>query len=228
MPSANQVIFQFRNLLSGGKPTRDRGFSNRQILYIASVCRNFLVYSDVKKSPNQEPNVQFEQDFGCISLEKVDASECSGYNWGEDVSKVILPPLLDLPNNAGLTFFGLINKRTRIYIPDLQYGDLDDYVPFKKKNRMFGYMIGRTVYVIGAGAENLCVINARGIAADPTLVNTFGSDLVPRCFDMDNDYYPIPAHLEDGMYQMMLQKYADIMAKAPQDVKNDELREAVA
>jgi len=197
------------------------------VLYIATICRNFLVYADVNKQPNQEPNVQFEQDLGCCGLVTVDQSECEKYSWGVDVKKFQIPPILDLPNNAGLTFFGLIDKRTRIYIPDLQYGSLDDYVPFKKKNQMFGYQIGQTIYVIGAGAENLCVVNIRGIFSDPTLVNTYGSDLAVRCFDLNTDYFPIPAHLEQAMYNKMNQEYLQIMAKAPADITNNEAKEAI-
>lgn len=228
MPTANHIIYSFRNILSGGKPTRDRGFSDRQILYIASICRNFLIYADTVKRPNQEPNMQFVQNLGCCELETVDQSECANYSWGTDVKRFIIPPVLDLPNNAGLTFVGLIDQRTRIYLPDLQYGSLDDHVPFKKKNRIFGYQIGRTLYIIGAGAENLCVINVQGIFSDPTFVNTYGSDYVPRCFDMNNDYYPIPAHLESAMFTKMFQDYAQIMKSAPEDIRNNELREAIA
>lgn len=229
MPTLNQIVFNFRNTLSGGKPTRDRGFSDRQIAYIASICRNFLVYADVKNKPNQEPNNQYEQDLGCVDLATIDQADCAKYDWGVDVKKVVIPPILDLPENGGLTFFGLVDKRTRIYVPAIQYGSLDNYLPFKKKNNMVAYMIGETIYIIGAGAENLCAVNVRGIFVDPTLVNTYGATgFTPRCFNWDTDNYPIPAHLEQAMYDMMFQKYVQIMGSAPEDVKNDELKESVA
>lgn len=228
MPTLRQIIFNFRNPASGGKSTRDRGLSDRQIAYIAQICRAKLIGEFVVKTTTQESPVQFEQDLGCVTLTDADAADCASINWNGQIKKVKIPPILDLPQNGGLTFFGLIDKRTRIYLPDMQYGDLDDHVPFKKKNNIKAFMVGDWIYVYGVGSENLGVVNIRGIFSEPTLVQTFGATgFTPRCFDWDADNYPISPVLEQDLYDMMNAKYLNILASAPEDIKNDELKQTI-
>lgn len=232
MATIQEIVFNIRNTPSGGRSHRARGFSNRQIEFMVRACRAFLVYADVSKYG--DPNPQFEQDLGCVSLQTVDQADCK-MEWGEDVKKVVIPRVIDCKGPDGksknlLTFFGLINKQTRIYLPNEQYGDLDEHVPFKKKNGKRAYMIGQTIYVTGTqgNAKKLCAVNVRGVFYDPTLVQTCGAEgLDARCFDKEKDCYPIPAHLEQSLYDMVFERYID-KGRLPEDITNDEKKQTVA
>lgn len=224
MSTLKEMIYNIRDTPSGGKSHRARGYSDRHIALMIRACRAFLIYADAKKK--LQINSQFEQDMGCVKLTTVDQADCPQKLWGEEVKKLVLPVVLDLPGNAGVSFLGLIDKRTRIYLPEGNYGDLDDYTPFSKKSDKKAYAIGETIYLYGSGVKNLCVVNVRIIAYDPTTVKTCASETAEDCcFDEYSDNYPVPTHLEQALYDMVYERYIS-KGSIPEDVINDELKES--
>jgi len=216
MPTANEIIFNVRNLYSEGVSNRDYSFSDRQILYWAKYVRNDLLYKDLKNADIINP--QYEQDFGCIKLNKIDQANCTEVKWGENLLTATIPKLLDLKDNAGLTFLGLVDKVTSIPV-NVTDGILDDHAPYKRKSGMSAQIIGNRVYIYGN--NDLCYINVRGIADDPTTVQSCGIDNVVKCFDFDKDCYPIPSHLEKAMYDMIFTHTMPIILRSLSDKKND-------
>lgn len=217
MPTANQVIYNVRNLYEKGVSNRNYNFSDRQILYWAKYVRNDLLYKDLENDDSINP--QYEQDFGCIKLEKIDQADCDNVKWGENVMVAKLPKILDLPNNRGLTFFGLVDKVTTIPINTTD-AILDEHAPYKRKNKITAQIIGNKVYI--ANALDLCWISARGIADDPTTIQTCGKDEVAKCFDMDKDCYPIPSHLEKAMYDEIFKHTMPIIMRSLEDKSNND------
>lgn len=238
MSTLNQIIYNVRNPVSGGKGHRDQGTTNRQIAKWVQVGRNFLMYADAGKKGYVCPG--WDQDLGCVTLEKCDQADCSKFKWGEVVKKVTIPRVLDLPRNGGITFFGLIDKRTRIYLPDQSYGALDDHMQYKKEKWYEAQLIGNTIYVGPSLTDNearneesrervrkLCTVNIRVVADDPTLVQTCASEGVEAtCFDWDTDCYPLPAHLEGALYTYIDQNFVN-KASAPEDIETDEKKESL-
>jgi len=239
MATLKQHIYNVRNPNSGGRSHRALAASDRQIAFWIKEARNFLMYADARKQ--EYTPVGWEQDLGCVSLTKVDQADCPNKEWGETVKKIVIPRVLDLPNNGGITFFGLIDKRTRIYLPDTNYGHYDDFLPFKKSAFYEASQIGSTIYVVPSLNQNtvhnaraieavkkLCVVNVRVIAEDPTLINTCASDGVTiTCFDEDTDCYPIPPHLEGAVYTYIDQHYINPKATYPEDTINDERKQTL-
>lgn len=229
MATLNQLIYNIKNTAGKGKTTRATAYSNRQIAFWIQLVRNFLITKDVEKTG--QVNVAFEQDLGCVALETVDQANCPETLWGKRVKKVTIPEVLEIKNNAGLTFFGLVDKRTRIYVPDTQYGDLDDFVPYRKKNQDYmAYQIGNTIYVTGQDPliTKLCYVNVRGIFKDPTLVTTCSSTSEDfECFDADTTCYPVPGDLEQTLIDMVLQKYILTYANVKPDGSNNERAEGL-
>ena len=225
MSSLAQLTSNLRNSNTQGRGNRGQTFTDRQLQFWIKEGRNFLVYADSKK--NGYPDITLEQDLGCQTLQTVDRAECPSYVWGEDVKKLRIPNILDLPNNAGLAFFGLIDKRTRITLSDMQYGSLNDSLPFKPKNNIEAQMTGDTIYLWGPGAEKLCVVNVRIIAEDPTLVKWYDEQGIEYCYDIDKTEYPIQAHLEGILFQWIDERYINPKAGQPQSIQDNEVKQTV-
>lgn len=219
MATLPQLIYNIRNLASGGMTNRAHPFSDRQIEFWINYYRNILVSRDVVRNGNVYADV--EQDLGCLTLTKADAAMCSQYCWGENVYYVCIPDILDLPNNMGLTFFGLVDKQTRIPISEYNYGSYSNFNRFTPR-RMYGTMIGNIISVHNVDDMNpLEGVNARIVAANPTNLTACGVELT--CFDRVNGRYPIPAHLEQPMMDMILQKELGLAVSIKSDKKADDV-----
>lgn len=223
MATLAQLRDSIINTADKGRGNRARTYSNLQIEFWIRSTRNFLITKAVEKST--AVLATFEQDLGCVPLVDVDQSECPDFVWGEEVKKCTIPKILDIKNNEGLTFFGLVDKRTRIYVPESNYGNLDDYrrfKPYPNKDRV-GYMIGgETIYIKGQGVSKLCAVNVRGIFDDPTLAVYYKENGTPCAYDKNADSYPLPTDLEQVMNQMIFQNYISPVANVPRDKTNDE------
>ena len=219
MATLNQLVYNIRNLASGGMVNRAHPYSDRQIEFWIRYYRNLLVTRDAAKSGSLDQDL--EQDLGCLTLTKADAAMCSKYCWGENVYYVCLPEMLDLPNNMAIPYFGLVNKQTRIPISEYNYGSYANYNRFVPK-RLYGERIGSTIYLHNVDdMYPLEGVNARIIAADPANLVACGVELV--CFNKETDPYPLPAHLEQPMFDLILQKEFGISRAVKSDKKADDV-----
>jgi hypothetical protein len=209
-----------------GKISRARGYSERQVQYWIRITRNFLMTKDVEKGTNIPAS--FEQDLGCWPLESVDQADCPSWCWGEQVKVARIPDIINIEGNRGLTFFGLIDKRTRIYVPESNLAILDDYQRFPSKVVRTGYMVGTNTIYIKGDVDKLKTVNVRGIFNDPTLTSYYNELGEKTCFDKNCTQYPISADLEKVLYQIIFDDYILKFAGAQRDLKNDEIPEAIA
>lgn len=221
MSTINEILFNIKNTADRGTATRAQSFSNRNIIHWINEARGFLVTKSIEKDTSIP--VAYVQDLGCITLTEVDQADCSAYEWGDLVKKAVFPDVLEIYRNMGLAFFGLIDKKTSIYVPDVAYGSLDDFARFKPKKIRQGQMIGtNTVYLYGNGVEKLCTVNVRGIFKDPTLVSYYDEQGIEHCYDPNKTQYPIPADMEGALYDIVFKRYLAPFAQAPRTVPNDE------
>lgn len=227
MPTLNKLISSVRNPPDRGTSTRARSFTDRQIIDWINEVRGYLVTKTVEKGDSIP--VTYQQDLNCFPLDIVDAADCScPYVWGDEVRKAVIPEVLEIDGNKGVTFFGLIDKRTRIYLPSVIYGSLDDYLRFPQTGSA-GYqaqMIGnQTIYVkknVGNETPMLKVVNVRIIAKDPTLVSYYNQIGEAHCYDPDKDPYPIPGDLQGMMVEIIWKRYILPFVQAPRDDSNQE------
>jgi hypothetical protein len=222
MPTVNQLIYNIRNTADAGLSQRAQRFSDRQLLHWVNAHRKRLIYEDYMKKRWIDPYA--EQDLGCVQLTDADKADCVKYQWGENVKKAVIPDLVNLPVGGGLTFVGLLNKQTRIPIDILGSGQYAKYNLYRRnKSRLAAYIIGNKIYVEGIEDDTtldiidpvsgLCAINIRGIFADPAQAG---------CMDWDKDEYPLPAHLEEMLYQRIWSTELAVAANGIPDRKNDD------
>lgn len=231
MPSINQHISRIQSAPDRGTANRALSLTKRTIYGYMNAVRSFLITKMIEKGDSFP--VALQQDLGCVPLECVDQADCDvcGWQWGDNVKKLVLPEIMEIDNNAGIMLF-LIDKRTQIYLPSQIYGELDDFVRFPLKGTA-GYqaqLIGnKTIYIKYNKSGNtppLQVVNPRGIFKDPAAVDYYNGE--KRCFDWDKDDYPIPGDLEDVMYTLIWQKYIGPFIQLPRDNTNQENNKAAA
>lgn len=225
MPTAREIVYNIRNTANGGRSNRDVGFTDRQLLFAFRVCRNAMIpalYWDQYGKKRDEINPQWAQDLGVIPLTEVDMADSPIVTWGEVVKKVVIPKTLDLPQNAGLVFFGRTDKQTHIQIPDVAQGSYDKFRQYRPKDDIYGAQMGDVMYLYGENVDRLCYVNIRIIADDPTKVNYYDTSGSPTCFDWDTTPYPVPTGIEQQIYEMVWQKYILMGVQLPKDDADDE------
>lgn len=221
MSTLNEIVYTIKNSADRGTATRAQSLSDRQLIHYINVTRNFLISKYIEKG-NSFP-VALLQDLGCLQLQEVDQANCPDYIWGDDVKMAVFPDILELKDNMGLGFFGLVDKRTRIYVPSSNYGNLDDFSRFKPNRSRIGYMIGNnTIYLKGEGVEKLCAVNIQGVFKDPTLISYYSAEGIEHCYDKNKDQYPITGDLERVLYEVIFSDYILPFAQAPRSQPNEE------
>jgi len=171
---------------------------------------------------------QMVQDLGVLKLTSVDKadSSCPAVEYGCTIKKVVLPKLINLPENRSLMFVGLVDKQTPVVI------DSADTFIYKSATR-FGkifdrcYLIGNTLYFVTREDDSaIKYINVRGVFEDPTEVSTYavaGCDA--RCYDESNDEYPMPIALRDYVVTKIMQKELGFGLQQVQDELNNARQE---
>lgn len=236
MSTLKELIYNVRNPNSGGRGNRALTVTDRQIAFWIKEARAAILNQYGLREKNKGIDLDWEQDLGCVTLHKVDQADCAKFEWGDMVKYA------DIPATNFITFFGLIDKRTVINLPEQNFGSLNDFLPYKKKNFYEGQRIGTRIYIYPAMLENsvlhnaqartavskLCTVNIRGVWDDPTLVEMCGADGIEKvCFDWDTTCYPFPAAFEGQLYAYINKNYIFPQVQFPQDVTNDELKQSV-
>lgn len=214
-----------------GTANRAKSFTKRQIASWIISTYGFLMTKDVEKYNSVPANL--EADLGCWPLESVDQADCPAcWNWGDDVKKAVFPAMLECKNGAGLSFFGLIDKRTRITVPVSNYGSLNDYKRFPAKLDWDAYMIGNnTIYIKWLGAlgraPTIKTVNIRGLLQDPREMVVYNPDGTKRCYDWNVDQFPISSDLVNVMYELVWKNYLAPFVGAPRDMSNEEANKSL-
>lgn len=222
MSTLNEHIYNIRDLANGGRSNRAVTYGDRQIAHWVMYWRNFLMKNDIKKKGYVD--IGYEQDLGCLTLTKADAAMCSKYCFGESVYYIELPELLDLPDNMGLTFFGLVDKQTRINVSDYAYGSYHKFQRFVPKKKIWAQKQRNTIFLHNVDdIFPIKAVNARGVFADPANLSTCPCDGGPLvCFDWDKDCYPVPPSQLSTLYDLIMEREVGIARAAPKEYEDNE------
>ena len=201
---------------------RAHEYGDRLIAAWVTRYRNLLCAQAINKAGDVDSSL--EQDLGCLTLTKADVSMCSKYCFNENTYYVELPALLEVNDNISLTFFGLIDKQTRIPVSNFSYGNYTKYNRFSPK-RVYGELIGSTVFLHNVDDYfPIEAVNARGVWASPENLVTNASPTTPLlCYDWDKDQYPMMTSLDSVMMDMIYSKELQIAIRAITDKTDDDV-----
>jgi hypothetical protein len=224
MATLNEFAYNIRNIgRAGQSDADDERLKIDMIKFWIKGYRAKLIHDLTFAGKMIDP--QLIQDLGVVPVTEVDKadSDCPEcIEWGCNVLKVEIPKLVDLPNNRGLIFIGLIDKQTPIV---LDYPDTSFY----KRQTRFGnkfhraYLINNKLYIITKQSNSeLKYINVRGVFEDPTKAFTYtvpGCDKI--CYDDNIDTYPIPMRMYEPITQGILQNELNITLNSVNDELNN-------
>jgi hypothetical protein len=206
MVTGNEILSNIKNMKSGGRATSDFSYSDDNIMHWVSAYGNMLRKKDIETTGEiDDSNVQ---DLGVQTLVTVDAADSAVIKFGYDIKKLVIPATLQLDKMDSITYLGTIDKGVQSIptIIPLVKGDaiaLRNYTKFPNKIKVKSYLIGNTLYFVGANAINLCYVNVRGIFEDPLEIKYCGvPDGIPVCTDLSCPY-PIPEYLLPQLYAII-------------------------
>jgi len=223
MPTLDHYAYNIRNIARGGNGDSDDDRLNiKQIRFWINGYRASGMFEITDFGKDIDP--QFIQDLGVVPLEEVDKadSSCPKVDWGCTIKKVTIPKLIDFPNLRALSFVGKIDKQSSFIV---NYPDTAIY----KKSTRFGnlsnrcYLIGNTLYFILVGDDvNIKYINIRGVFEQPEEVVGYATEgCDPKCYNPENDEYPIPARLYEYILTKILRNELNWSVQAVNDELNN-------
>jgi hypothetical protein len=214
-----ELQYNILNIARGGVSSDDEKISSRQVKFWINYHRALAVAEDYKKGASIHP--QLVQDLGCVQLTEADKGECASASWGEKIMKATIPKLVELPNNRGLAFVGLIDKQTPIAPSSSGTVHFAQYKRVGADLRRY-YTIGDSLYIATSDPkDNLTYVNVRGIFEDPSSISVCSSTGTCVCFDESTDKYPIPAKYVPLITERILKGELGYVLQTPNDEDND-------
>jgi hypothetical protein len=217
MATLNELSYNILNIARGGLSSDDDRLNIRQIKFWIKYYRAIFIKKDVVEGSVVDP--QLIQDLGCLKLQEVDKADCPTNIWEENIKRVEIPKLIDLPARLAITWVGLIDKQTPIVLAE------PSVVYFKRYQRFTGdmrraYFIGKYIYVTDPFNEDICEINLRGIFDNPTEISYTSQDGTEECWTDDRDY-PIPLSYVSMITSTIMERELQMTVASTNDEIND-------
>tara|TARA_R110000744_G_scaffold344397_1_gene449761 strand:+ start:21723 stop:22445 length:723 start_codon:yes stop_codon:yes gene_type:complete len=214
----NEIAYNLLNLLRGGKSSQDENISLDQIKFNVKHYRAMFIRRD--QARNGFVSRHIEQDLGCVTLIKVDASKCCGLPVESYVYRTEnpLPKTIRFNFEEALTYIGdVTGTKTIPIVPSntIAYLPYDTYT----KGRYKSYMIADYLYIYNA--DGIDTINVRGIFEDPSDVARYGDCGKGNCYDADKDDFPIPMDMVNLINQGITSGELTLLAGTYNDTTND-------
>lgn len=217
MATLKELSYNILNIARGGLSSDDDRLNIRQVKFWIKYYRSYLIKKNI--TAEHLVNPQLIQDLGCVELTEVDKADCPELLWGQVIKKAKIPKLVDLANDIGVLWVGLIDKQTPILICD------PNVLFFKQHQRFTGnmrraYLIGDYLYVTDPFNEDICMVNIRGIFDDPIGIEVRHRDGEFECIGED-DQYPMPESYVADITALIMQRELQMTVQATNDENND-------
>jgi hypothetical protein len=220
----SEIIFNVKNLLSGGIESDDENLSNNQLAFIINYYRAKLLKQ--KEDRGLFTKQLFVQNLGNTELIIADKNECC------DVNQCILRTKFKVPkpmNERSITFVGLVNgKPFQISQHNKIIWELKDKWTGKEPK---WYWQNGYIYIVNSPSNGLKIINIQGIFENPLIVNKFNTckcedDECSNAFDSFDFEYPMPMSQVDIIVKLIAETEIRLLLSLPSDITNDGLDQA--
>jgi hypothetical protein len=220
----SELIYNIKNLLSGGKQSDDQFISDRQLAFIINYYRAKLFKEDEQKGRfNKELYIQ---NLGKVTLIKADKNECTC-----EIDSCILrtefkiPIPLETKGGINITFVGLLNGKpfTKTY---------HNVLPWKRASKYTGklpkyYYQNGYIYIIDPPTSMMTYINIQGIFEVPEKAINFRTCDCPQnnedCFSSFDYDYPLPQHHVDTVVKLISQTEIRLLMAIPTSTTNNSM-----
>lgn len=221
----SEIIYNIKNLISGGIQSDDFNLSNEQLSFIVGYYRAKLVKQDQDKGRFNKS--LYVQNLGAVPLTTADKNECCE---GECILRTVLkiPSPLETYKGLNITFVGTLNGMP---FDKQEHNSIiwNKAAKYTGKESKWYYQNGY-IYLVNPPTMLLDTINIQGIFEDPTLAEKFR---VCDCPDTNQDCssvfptmdyeYPLPLHHVDTIVKLVAETELRILTSLPNDLSNDSL-----
>lgn len=213
----NQLVYDIKNIISGGTQSDDIRISDRQVTFWINQARATLIgqlLSDGKSIPDA-----LIQHLECVELECVDAAECCEIS----TCAKVLKSVQKIPETIGRN-----NRNTILSVssPDKTVGFTETTYFRQRTNRHNKYTgnkprwFTKNNYLYVTNEKVLEYVSLSGIFEDPTEALLFTDCDKNPCFTWDSEY-PITSRIASVVTSMILKERIGIMASTPNDQTNN-------
>jgi hypothetical protein len=217
----SEIIYNTKNLLSGGVQSDDLNISNNQLAFIIDYYRAKLFKQ--REDRGTFDKQMYLQNLGHVELVLADKNECC------EISDCILRTKFKVPKPIGessISFVGLTNGKSfqKTNHNAIIYSMSDKYTGKKPK----WYYENGYIYLVNPPTTNIETINIKGIFEKPALVNKFNNckcedDNCSNAFDSYDFEYPLPMHYVDSILKLISETELKLIVSLPRDLNNDSI-----
>lgn len=220
MPKLKEIVYQMKNLISGGTQSDDVDISDRQLVFIINYYRAKLIRQDMDKGRSLNSNLA--QSLGKVSLIESPKNECSevlGCKVYRTTNQIPKPVELQLSNaylyvggNDGSSPFLQSNYNRIKY---------DRYSPYTAQLPRW-YEVNGYIYIVAPERRGLVNMNIVAVFENPLEANRIRcTNLNESCDDELDFEYPISINMLDIINKMVIDSEFKILLGLPEDTTNN-------
>lgn len=222
MAKLNELIYNIKNLLAGGRASDDMLVSNEQIAFWINYYRVKVIKQDREKNPQLKQI--YIQNLGKVEMIQTDRNECCDTTQCVLRTKVKIPTLLETNGTRNITFVGTVLGKPfqETFATNVPYVTYDKYTG---KDPKWFYENGY-IYLVNPISSILKYINIRGVFEDPLLAEDFVTcgcaNVGTEGCRLDYDFeYPLPQFQIDIVVKMIAQTELALISGTYNDTTND-------
>ena len=222
-PSLNQMVFDVKNIYSGGRTTKDFPVSDSQIKFW--IISKRATYLSQQISKGKVLDTDFVQNLGCVPVNMVDRSTCCSV----DIGCTFLRTEDNIPAFLSITRIGPVDTMAKRWdIVDYARIPLEQYAPKFARKFVKGFFtdFDRGLYIYYnpeafPEGKYLTQINILAILEDPTQAAAFNNCTTGSDCYSDDDAFPISLQLWDSIKRDILQTELRLATATSEDITND-------
>jgi hypothetical protein len=220
----NSIIFNIKNLKAGGVQNRDIELSDRQYAFIINYYRALLLRREIEQGRKAKGN--WIQNLGQVDFIKADRNEACEIEDCIVRTELQIPSPIEIYENDLITYVGTTDGRNPFQRTTSNRALWDSYAKYTGKLPKW-YMQNNYIYIENPPTSVFEIGNIQGIFGDPLTAKEFmTSGCSPEsteCQDVlnFNFEYPLPEHLLDSLYKMMIDAEIKFGTMIPPDTLNN-------
>lgn len=222
MAKLNEILFHVKNLKAGGVQNREIELSDRNYIFMINYYRALLLRREIELGRKAKGN--WIQNLGQVSFIKADINECCDIEDCIVRTELQVPSPIEIYESDLITYVGTTDGKLPFQRTTPNRALWDSYATYTK-NLPKWYIQNNHIYIKNPPTSVFEVGNIQGIFEDPFRAEEFRTcdcaggncqDTLNYNFD-----YPLPVHLLDSLYKMMIDVEMKFSMMFPTDTQND-------
>jgi hypothetical protein len=224
MAKLNELIFNIKNLKAGGIQNRDIELSDRQYAFIINYYRALLLRREIEQGRKAKGN--WIQNLGQVDFIKADRNEACDIEDCTVRTELQIPSPIEIYEGDLITYVGTTDGKTPFQRSTANRVLWDAYAKYTGKLPKW-YIQNNYIYIENPPTSIFQIGNIQGIFEDPIKAVEFNTSKCPpestECQDVlnFNFEYPVPMHLLDSLYKMMMDAEIKFSTLLPPDTLNN-------